>query len=466
MRHANTSPPALLRALALLLAAQLLGSSAALAQDDGAPAKPEPQAAPPAAEPAAPSEKPAETAGGAKKKKEEQAIGLNPHIARRLAKAVELFEADKLDEALAVVNELAGRRRLRPPDLAQIHRFRGFIYLAKGDSDKAAVELELALEQHGLDRFAEQQTMYSLAQLYTQNGKYDRALALIDSWFASADAPTADAYFLKAMILMQQEKYKAAVEPARLAVEMTPTPKESWIRLLIAVYTQLEEFENVATYLERLIAMSPNKKQYWIQLAAVRNHLKQDSRALAAMQLANEGELLSEDKELRQLSRLLFARELPLQCAQELDAAIAKGVVKADAETYRMLSNCYIAARESELALEPLARAGELSKDGESYMLLAQMYLQREKFDEALAALDKALAKSKPEQKASVQLLIGVALLGSDRLDEAERSFRAASGDKKVGDAAKSYLKFVEDERLRKAALSQQAQLTSDAAEP
>ena len=455
MRHRPAPLFVVMRMLALLAAGCWLGADDARAQEYGAAAGP--------AQPAAPPD-PVKKPNGAKKK-EEQTVGLNPHIARRLAKAVELFETDKLDEALAVVNELAGRRRLRAPDIAQIHRFRGFIYLAKGDSDTAAKELELALEQNGLDRFAEQQTMYSLAQLYTQNGKYDRALALMDNWFASVETPTADAYFLKAMILMQQENYKAAVEPARIAVEMTPTPKESWIRLLIAVYTQIEDYENVATYLERLIVMSPNKKQYWVQLAAVRNHLKQDSRALAAMQLAHEGELLTEDKELRQLSRLLFARELPLQCAQELDAAIAKGAIKADAEIYRMLSNCYIAARESDLALEPLAKAGELSKDGESYTLLAQMYLQRENFAEALAVLDKALAKSKPEQKASVQLLIGVALLGTDRLDEAERSFRAAAGDKKVGEAAKSYLKFVEEERLRKAALGQQAQAEPDLAQ-
>jgi tetratricopeptide (TPR) repeat protein len=84
------------------------------------------------------------------------------------------------------------------------------------------------------------------------------------------------------------------------------------------------------------------------------------------------------------------------------------------------------------------------------YLLLGQMHLQRERYEPALAVLRKALAKSKPEQRGSVQLLIGVAQLGSDRLDDAERAFQAAANDAKVGDAARSYLKFVEEQRRRK----------------
>ena len=113
-----------------------------------------------------------------------------------------------------------------------------------------------------------------------------------------------------------------------------------------------------------------------------------------------------------------------------------------------MLSNCYVAARENELALEPLAKAGELAPDGEMYMLLGQMHLQRERYEPALEVLQKALAKSKPEQRGSVQLLIGVAQLGSNKLDDAERAFQAAANDAKVGDAARSYLKFVAEQRL------------------
>ena len=38
-------------------------------------------------------------------------------------------------------------------------------------------------------------------------------------------------------------------------------------------------YPNVAANLERLIDISPGKKQYWVQLAAVQNHLQQDAKS-------------------------------------------------------------------------------------------------------------------------------------------------------------------------------------------
>ena len=382
-------------------------------------------------------------------RQESRAFGLSPRVAEKLQRAMKHFEADEFDDALEIVDALGRRRGLEPPDVAQIHRFRGYILVSKGDSQGGAAEFEKALAQHALDPFAEQQTTYSLAQIYTQLEKYQQALALIDAWFAAESKPKPDAYFLKAMILVQQKKFPEALAPAKAAVEMSAQPRESWVQLLVAIYIELEDYANVAVNLERLISISPGKKQYWVQLAAVQNHLQQDAKALATLRLADNARILSEDRDFRQLSRLLFLRDIPFQCAQEIETAISAGSVKPDADAYRMLSNCYIAARENERALAPLAKAGELAPDGEMYLLLGQMHLQQERYPEALDALNKGLAKATPEQRGSAQLLIGVAQLGSRRFDDAERAFAAAANDAKVGDAARRYLEFVQEQRRR-----------------
>ncbi len=400
--------------------------------------------------------------GAAEQQKERaksKSTGISKAVAEKLLTAYELMNEDKFDESLAIVDALADRRRLKPPEVAQLHRFRGYIFVNKGMSESAAAEFEQALAQKALDPDAEQVMIYSLAQIHTQLGKYDRALELIDGWFRAAENPKPDAYYLKAMILVQQERFADAVEPARRAVELSPEPRESWVALTVVIYSQLKDYPNVASALERLIAISPGKQQYWVQLAAVQKHLEREARALATMQLAYEADLLKQDKEVRQLARLLFLRQQPYECAQVIEMGIESGAVKADAEAYRLMSNCYIASRDNERALEPLAKAGELAPDGDMYMLLGQMYLQRERFAPAIAALEKALAKSKPDQRGSVQLLIGVAQLGSDRFDDAERSFRVASGDEKVRRAAESYLSFLKAQRLRHEQ-QQQAQQT------
>jgi tetratricopeptide (TPR) repeat protein len=381
---------------------------------------------------------------------ERKRVGLNRQVAEKLLEANERLDQEKYDEALALVDQAAKLRRLKAPDLAQIHRFRGYIFVNKGMSEQAAAEFEKSLAQNALDRSAEQVMTYSLAQLYTQLERYDRALALIDTWFETVETPKPDAYFLKAMILVQQEDFQAALAPAKTAVDMSPKPRESWLQLLVAIYGNLRDYPNVATTLERLAALSPGKKLYWVQLAAVQHHLERDAKALATLRLAHEAELLSEEKEFLQLARLLYLREMPFQCAQVIEEGMAAGVLEADEGSYGLLSNCYLAAREGDEALAPLAKAAELSDSGDKYVLLGQLHLQQERFDLALEALQQALAKSKPEQRGSVQLLIGVTQLGSERFDDAERAFRAAQGDEKVRRAAESYLKFVEEQRARR----------------
>ena len=382
-------------------------------------------------------------------KKKSHGAGLHKQVAEKLLAAYDLMQKDKLDESLAVVDELAARRNLTPPESAQVYRFRGYIYVNKGMTEKAAAEFEKSLAQKALDPEAEQVMTYSLAQIYTQLARYDRALELIDGWFAAESDPKPDAYYLKAMILVQQEKFDLALEPAKLAIEKSDAPKESWVQLLVAIYSQKRDYPNVAVTLQRLVSMSPGNKKYWLQLSAVLNYLQRDDEALASLRLADEAKLLGEDPELRQLARLMYVRDTPFQCAQEIEQGIASGKVTPDAAAYRLLSNCYIAARESDKALEPLAKAAELSTDGEVYLLLGQMHLQRERYAKAIDAFEKALANAKPERRAPVHLLLGVAQLGADRLDDAEREFHAAQSDAKTRAAAESYLKYTAEERVR-----------------
>lgn len=382
-------------------------------------------------------------------KKQQHGAGLHRQVAEKLLVAYDLMQKDKLDESLAVVDALADKRALTPPEWAQIYRFRGYIYVNKGMQERAAEELEKSLAQKALDPQAAQLMTYSLAQIYTQLSRYDRALLLIDGWFATEADPKPDAYYLKAMILVQQEKFDLALEPAKLAIEKSDKPRESWVQLLVAIYSQQRDYAHVAETLQRLVAMAPSNKKYWVQLAAVLNYLQRDEEALATLRVADVAKLLAEDPEYRQLARLLFVRDAPFQCAQEIAQAISTGAVKADAEAYRLMSNCYIAARENDKALEPLEKAAELSTDGEMYLLLGQMHLQRDRFAAAVDALEKALARSKPERRASVHLLLGVAQLGSERFDDAEREFRVAQSDAKTRAAAESYLKFTAEQRAR-----------------
>lgn len=375
------------------------------------------------------------------------AAAVNPVVGERLLRANSYLEDNRADDALDVVDELARMRKLKPVDLAQIHRFRGYILIAKGNTEGAGQEFEAALAANALDDSARQGMMYSLAQIYTQAGKYDRARELMDRWFETAADPKPEAYFLKAMILVQQEAFQEALSPARVAIERSPQPRESWLQLLAAVQFQLQDYAGVADTLRQLIAVAPGTKRYWVQLATIENSLGKDDHALATLGIAQVGGLLSEDREYRQRARMCFVRDLPECCARTLEEGMASGRVKADAESWQLLANCYIAARETDKALVPLAKAGELASDGKGFLLLGQIQLQKDRFDAARDALTRARAKAAPAQRGSIELLIGIADLGSERFDDAERAFRVAQTDEKARPAADSYLRHLDQKR-------------------
>lgn len=372
---------------------------------------------------------------------------VRPEVGERLLLANSHLENGRNEDALAVVDEVAQVRKLKPVDRAQIHRFRGYILVAMNRSDDAAKEFEAALAENALDENARQGMMYSLAQIYTQSGKYDRARDLIDRWFQTAADPKPEAYFLKAMILVQQEAFAAALEPARLAVEKSPQVRESWLQLLAAIQFQLQDYAGLTDTLKKLIAVAPGTKRYWVQLATIENSQGKDTEALATLGIAHVAGLLNEDKEIRQRARMCFVRDLPELCARTMEEGLETGRVKKDAEAWQLLANCWIAARELDKAVEPLKSAGELAANGKAWLMLGQLELQKENFGPARDALLKALPKSEPAERGSIHLLIGIAELGAGRYDEAGRAFQAATADEKTKAAAESYLKHLEQKR-------------------
>ena len=259
------------------------------------------------------------------------------------------------------------------------------------------------------------------------------------------------------MILVQQEDFKGALEPALQANAKSPMARESWLQLLAAIQFQLQDMNAVGETLRKLVAVAPGTKRYWVQLATIENSLGKDDNALATLGVAQVGKLLSDDKEYRQHARMCFVNDQPKCCTSTLEDGMAAGIVKPDAESWQLLANCYIASRETDRALEPLAKAGELAKDANGFLLLGQIQLQKDRFPEARDALDRARAKAKPDQQGQVELLLGIAELGSNRFDAAERAFKVAEADAKTKPAAESYLKHLEQKRALQALRDQPA---------
>ncbi len=407
------------------------------------------------AEPAEPAEsaavEPAES-GAAEEAEPKKRIlyPISKRVSRYLAASLKLMQENQLDDAKALLQKIGGRRRLNPAERAKIQQFLGNVAIYKSDMPAGAKHLSDALSLGGLDLASEQQVTFQLASLYAQMGDFPKAMQTLDRWFAMAAEPTPEAFYLKAVILIQMQRLAESVEAAEQAVALTPDPREGWLSLLAHTYFLVKDYAKMAGTLERLIVRAPTKKSYWLLLSAAYFELDRDDEARSIVQLAYRQGLLDQDREVRALARLLLSNGLPYEAAKVLEKGMADAVVPGQKDTYELLTNAFLQAREGEQALAPLTKGADLAEDAQLYMLLGKVHLQGDRYQEAVAALNQGLAKAKPEQRGRVYLLIGVAQLGANRLDDAEVAFRSARGDEKVRTEAESYIKFVTQERARR----------------
>jgi tetratricopeptide (TPR) repeat protein len=156
--------------------------------------------------------------------------------------------------------------------------------------------------------------------------------------------------------------------------------------------------------------------------------------------------LLTEDKELRRLARSYLYHDLPYPAAQVLEKGIAEGAIEADAESFELLANSWIAAREYDRSLPPLQKAADLSEDGNLFVRLGQVHLQREEWGRAAEQLQEAIEKGGLKNPGNAQLLLGIAYYNDRRVGQARSSFVRAREHESTRAKAESWITHIENE--------------------
>jgi lipopolysaccharide biosynthesis regulator YciM len=373
------------------------------------------------------------------KPKSRKVQALREFTFEKLSKAHELLAAEKYGDALAVLDEMQGRKRLNDHENALMWQTYAYVYSAQDRYSDAAASFEKCLATGGLPEQSEINTHYNLGQLYMALQRYPEAIKSLLVWFDQAENPAPNAHFVLAMAYVQNKQMDEALPHAEQAVAKTSEAKESWLQLLLALYLEKNRYAEAAPVLKQLVERFP-KKTYMLQLSAVYTEFGQRKKALAAMELAYFEGLLSKDSEYRTLTQLYLYNDLPYDAGQVLEEGLAKGSVEKDAESWALLADCWLHARERARALEPLQRAAAASADGNLYVRLGRVHVDEERWDAAREALTAALRKGDLKDPGNAQLLLGVANAGANHWEEAQRAFRQAQQHEKTKDAATQWL--------------------------
>lgn len=348
---------------------------------------------------------------------------ISPRVSRYLAAAATAVDDEDPAGAKQLLLKLH-QNRLNLYERALV--FRMLAHVASGANEpEAAIEyFERFLDQEMLPIRDEARARFQIAQLYASMQQWQLTIDRLKECFRYFEEPDPLGFYLMGIAYYQQGNFEDAIFQTKLAVG-SRDPKESWLRLLSALYYETQDYGNATPVLEELILRFP-KKQYWVQLSLLYGARENYRRALSVQQVAYVQDFLDNDKELLRLARSYIYNDLPYPAAKILEKALADGSLSRNTESYELLANSWIAAREYERSLEPLRLAAKLSEDGNLYVRLGQVHMQREAWPEAAALLSQAVAKGSLDNPGNAVLLLGIAYYNDASLQSARSSFRRA----------------------------------------
>ena len=355
------------------------------------------------------------------------------------------IEAGKNNEALTKLNQLVQKEDIKNYDAAVVHQTMGYAASGLNNFELALKHFLKALSYNALPVEVSHKLNFSAAQLLIHLNKPKQGLKYLAKWFANEKKPTADAHILAATAYYYIEDFKQLITHAEKAIAMTSKPPFNWYELLLAAYFETKTYKKLATLLEKIITIRPDKADYWLQLAATYQYLKQDKKALAVQELAYARGLLKNDDVVRLIKNQLYY-EMPFKAAQILEKELAIGNLAANQEMLILLADSWLLSKEQEKAKSVLNEIIAKYDDAKTRLRLGQLYIEAEDWKNVINTLDTALSNADATLVSKANLLVGIAQYHSNKLNKASRAFNLALSNTVTADQAKWWLEHIKNQ--------------------
>jgi tetratricopeptide (TPR) repeat protein len=230
-------------------------------------------------------------------------------------------------------------------------------------------------------------------------------------------------------------------------------PRENWMLMLSSVYYSLEDYKSMRDILYEIVALYPAEK-YLINLAALHGQLGDTDKQLALIESLLDDERLEKSYHLMSLVNLFLAKGMPYKAADLLQREMASGRIETTRQNLEMQSQAWYLAGEGERAIPPLEEAAAMSDDGQLYLRVARLYMDDYQWAPAEKAARLALEKGGLRDEGGAWLVVGMALARGDKLAAARKAFAEAAAHEQSAQWAQQWIKFVDTEQQRIAALT------------
>jgi len=343
-----------------------------------------------------------------------------------LSDAESLLAEKKYDEALEELERMKRRKYLNDYERALMWQLSAGVWASKGKYKESAKCLEEALKLDALPEAASRDVMFNLGELLLASGEYKKSSAILNKWIKQVDKPQPKSYYIVATASAQAGRYAAALPYAKKAVEGMKEERKGWLQLLLSLYFELKQNDQLADLLKRMIKSFPEEKSYWLQLSAVYAEMDKNDEALAVLEMAYAQNMLTEEKELINLAKLYVMGGVPSKAVQLIEKKIEAGKIGKTPENMEVYISALLETREDAKALTVLEESAGQSEKGELYLQLARIQVDRQQWKQARVSIKRALDKAQLNSPGSAYLLLGMVNYNTKRNKDALIAFNKA----------------------------------------
>lgn len=377
---------------------------------------------------------------------------------KKLSEAQEEIDEGNSQGALEILNDLKADDGLNSYERAMTWNFTAFLHSNNEDYRQAIRAFEQVLKQPEIPLGLEQQTIFSMAQMYLAVEQPSQTIRMLKRWFSISE-PNTQAYILWAQACFLSDDYRCAAQNVEKAIALNNKqgggqPKENWLLMLRAAYYELGNVPKAIDALEQLVEFYP-KGDYFYQLSGMYGEQGNEEKQLSVLEASYDAGMFSRQGEYVALGSLLLNADVPYKAAKVLQEGMDKGIVEKSVTHLRMLAQAWQYSQEAEESISVLQQAAKKSDEGELYVRLGQSYMNLDEWDNCVRSIRAGFKKGGVQRHGSALISLGICLYNADDLDGAIEVFKSAAKNKDSAKFAKNWIEFLRKEKSRRSSIEE-----------
>lgn len=388
----------------------------------------------------------AEAKKSEKPKRKTHLVG--PTVGKKVQKAFELYSAEDVPGALAILLEIKAKKEY---DKAYLARFIAVMYASLGNEEVKAVQyLKDAVAPDILNEGDHGEALKLIADLQMQTKDYADALTYYQKWMDFTGKSDGNTWSKIAQAHYSLKQLDKMIVPADNAIAAYGDKhnKNPYI-FKITSYYERKKYKEAVDVLETVLQVFPEDKTWWVQLGMFYLLVEDYQKALYTLDLAHKQGFLEKESEITTLASLYSQNEVPYKAAVLLEKNIDSGLVTRDDKNLSSLANAWHSAQDINKAAKYYGEIAKMTNLSKHYSKQGMLLKQGEQFRKAITALDKALELG-VDNEGKLHMSIAESYFYLEDYKKAYKAINLAMKDPKTRKTAKSWASFIKDTAQRK----------------